>query len=175
MVTMRMAPATRLENAVDLGGVRVTHQRRLVGSAPHGGQPGTFEMDPVEQARTNVVGQLPDLTQQVGRAGGDQGGDECGGAVPAVKSHGGGGLVVGRGGEVRPSPAVQVCVDEARHHRHRAEFAIRGPGRSARADRIDHALGHLNPAGPQQFSAREQGVGGHQQAPQMPCHSGLER
>ena len=122
-------------------------------------------MDPVEQARTNVVGQLPDLAQQVGRACGDQGGDECGGAVPAVKSHGGGGLVVGRGGEVRTSPAVQVCVDEPRHHRHRAEFAIRGPGRIARADRIDHALGHLNPAGPQQFSAREDGVGGQQHCP----------
>ena len=129
-------------------------------------------MDPVEQARTNVVGQLRDLAQQVGRAGGDQGGDECGGAVPAVESHGGGGLVVGRGGEVRSSPAMQVCVDEARHHRHRAEFAIRGPGRRARADRIDEALGHLNPAGPQQFSAREDRVGRQQHSDALPFRLG---
>jgi hypothetical protein len=51
-------------------------------------------------------------------------------------------------------------VDEARHHGHRTEIAIRGPARRAAADRMHRTLGNLNPAGPQQFSARDHGVGG---------------
>jgi hypothetical protein len=31
-------------------------------------------------------------------------------------------------------------VDKTRHHRRRAEIAIRGPGRRARSDRIHNAL-----------------------------------
>ena len=58
MVTMRIGPAAGVEHAVDLGGVRVAHQRRLVGAAPLGGQPRAFQMDPVDQARADVVGQF---------------------------------------------------------------------------------------------------------------------
>jgi hypothetical protein len=53
-----------------------------------------------------------------------------------------------------------MCVDEARHHRHRTEIAIRRPWRSSGTDRTHCAIGNLNPSGPQQFSAGEQGVGG---------------
>ena len=169
-----MAPATRIENAVDLGGVRVTHQRRLVRAAPLGGQPGTFQMDPVEQAGTNVVGQFPDLAQQFGRTGGDQGGDECGGAVPAVQRHGGGRLGGGRGGEVRPSPAVHMRVDEARHHRHRAEIAIRGPGRGARR-RPHRTMPRDTSIQPGRNSSRPVSRVSAVNSTQMPCHSGLER
>ena len=143
--------SARIENAVDLGGVRVTHQGRLVRAAPLGGNPGTFQMDSGDQAAANVVGQFADLAQQFGRIGGDEGGDERGGAVPAVEGHGGGCFGVERGGEVRPSSAVHMCVDEARHHRHRAEIAIRGPWRSSGADCDHHVAGNLNPPGPQQF------------------------
>ena len=84
-------------------------------------------MNPVEQAATNVVRQFTDLAQQVVRTGGDQGGDQRGGAVPAVIRHGGRRFGGYSGGEVRPSPAVQVSVDEARHHRHGPEIAVRRP------------------------------------------------
>ncbi len=49
-----------------------------------------------------------------------------------------------------------------------------GRGGSAGADRTHGAVGNLNPTGPQQFSARQQGVGGSA-CTQMPCQSGLER
>ena len=51
-------PAARFENAVDLGGIRIPHQRRLVGAAPLRGQPRTFQVDPVDQAGANVVRQF---------------------------------------------------------------------------------------------------------------------
>ena len=119
--------AARFENTVDLGRVGIPHQGRLVGAAPLRGEPWPFQMDAVEHTGANVLGQRRDLTQQILRACGDQGSDECGGAVPAVKLDGRGRVVVVGGREVRPSPAVQVGVDEARHHRDRAEVAIRGP------------------------------------------------
>ena len=164
----------RIENAVDLGGVRVAHQRRLVGAAALGGEPGPFEMDAVEQAAANVVGQLPDLAQQVGRARGDQRGDERGGAVPAVKCDGGCRFGVRRGGEVRPSPAVQMRVDEARHHRHRAESRgprggaerLRRPRRRCRCETSIH---------PGRNSSRPVSRVSAVNSTQMPCHSGLER
>ena len=64
--------AARFENAVDLGGIGIPHQRRLMGAAPQRRQPRTFQMDSVEQSGTHVVGQGADLTQQVLRSRGDQ-------------------------------------------------------------------------------------------------------
>jgi hypothetical protein len=46
-------------------------------------------------------------------------------------------------------------VDEAGHHRHGTEITIRRARRSTRPDRSHHTVRNLNPAGPQQFSARE--------------------
>ena len=79
--------SARSEDPVDLGGVRVAHQRRLVGAAPLGREPRALEVDSVDQTRSNVIGQFPYLAQQFGRVRGDQGSDECGGAVPAVQCH----------------------------------------------------------------------------------------
>ena len=60
--------AARFENTIDLGGVGIPHQGRLVGAAPLRGEPRPFQMDSVEHAGANVVGQRRDLTQQVLRA-----------------------------------------------------------------------------------------------------------
>ena len=87
-------------------------------------------MDGPEQAAPHVVGQFRYLAQQFGRGGGNQGRDECGGAVPAVQFNGSGRDVGRSGGEVRPSPAVHMGVDETGHHRHCTEVTIRGPRRS---------------------------------------------
>ena len=108
-------------------------------------------MDSGDQAAANVIGQFADLAPQFGRVGGDEGGDERGGAVPAVEADGGGCFGVESDGEVRPSSAVHMCVDEARHDRHRAQIVVRGAWRSSGAD-CDHLVtGKLNPPGPQQF------------------------
>jgi hypothetical protein len=55
MVTMRIGSPTRSRTRLDLGRVRIPHQGRLVGTAPLRGQPGPFQMDPVEQGAANVV------------------------------------------------------------------------------------------------------------------------
>ena len=65
-------PITYGQNAVELGRVRVAHQGRLVGAAPLGRQPGTFQMNPRDHAGPNLVGQFRDLPYQLGRPGGDQ-------------------------------------------------------------------------------------------------------
>ena len=170
---MRIGPAARIEHAVDLGGVRVTHQRRLVRAAPLGGQPGAFEMDPGDQTGTDVVGQFRYLAQQLVGRRGDQRGDQRGGAVPAVEVDGGGGLGARRGGEVRPSPAVHMGVDEARHHRHRAEVAIRGrggaPAPTASTVPLETSI-H-----PGRNSSRPVSRVSAVSSTQMPCQSGLER
>ncbi len=168
------SPAACGENAVDLGGVRVTHQGRLVRAAPLGGNPWTFEMDSGDHAGTDVVGQFADLAQQLGRIGGDERGNKCGGAVPAVEGHGGGRLGVDSGGEVRASPAVHMRVDEARHHRHRAEFAIRRT--AAKRQRRPHqprlAETSIHPG---RNSSQPVSTVSAVNSTQMPCHSGLER
>ena len=133
-------PSTRIQHAVDLGGIRVTHQGRLVSAAPLRGKPRTFEVDPVDHAGMNGVGQRRDLAQYLVGAGGNQGSDECCGAVAAVQFHRGRRVGHRSVGEIRPSAAVQMRVDEARHHRRRAEIPIRGPGRCPCADRIHNTL-----------------------------------
>ena len=77
-------------------------------------------MDSGDQPGANVIGQFPDLAQQLGRACGHERCNKCGGAVSAMQCHGGGRIGVGCSGEVRTSPAVQMRVDEAGYHRHRA-------------------------------------------------------
>ena len=52
-----------VEDAGDLGGVRVTHQRRLVRAAPLDREPRALEVDSVDQARSYVFGQFPYLAQ----------------------------------------------------------------------------------------------------------------
>ncbi len=157
-----MAPPPASQNAVDLGRVGIAHQGRLVRAAPQRGEPRPLQMDSVEQAGANVVGQCRDLTQQVVGPGGDQGRDECGGAVPAVKRDSGGRVAVFSRREVRPSPAVQMGVDEAGRYRRATKIAIRGSRRGPGAQRGHSIVGNLNPCGPQQFSTGQQGVGGHQ-------------
>ena len=135
-------------------------------------------MDAVEQAGANVVGQCADLAQQVGRTGGDQRGDQRGGAVPAVQRHGGRRLGGCRGGEVRPSPAVQMGVDEARHHRHRAEIAIRGPRRARPTPTAVDARPSDTSIHPGRNSSRPVSTVSavdNMASTQMPCQSGLER
>ena len=60
-----------VDGEVDLGRVRVTHQGRLVGAAPLGGKPRSFQVDSGEHAGVHVVGQFRYLPQQFGRVGGD--------------------------------------------------------------------------------------------------------
>jgi hypothetical protein len=55
---------------------------------------------------------------------------------------------------------VDVRVDEPRHHRDRTEVAIYWTGRRPAPDSGDDAVGDVNPPGPQQLSAGQQGVGG---------------
>ena len=56
-------PSAGVEDAGDLGGVRVTHQGRLVRAAPLDREPRALEVDSVDQARSNVYGQFPYLAQ----------------------------------------------------------------------------------------------------------------
>ncbi len=163
------------QHRVDLGGIGVPHQGRLVGTAPQRRQPRTLQVDPVESGRPGRRGQRLDLPQQVGGAGGDQRRDQGGGAVPAVQRPPRSAVSAGSAaGEVRTAAAVHVGVDEARHHRRRAE--IHGQAGRAQARRRPRRSCRRRPQ-----STRAATVLGRSArcrrsaAPQMPCQSGLER
>jgi len=61
--------------------------------------------------------------------------------------------------EVRPSPAMDVRVDETRNHGRRTEISVWRPRWGTGTDRSYVAAGYLNPTGPQQLSARQQRLG----------------
>ena len=84
-VTMRIAPApaSRTRPISAGSGSRIRDDwwapHRLVESQ------GPSRWIPASKPRAHVVGQSRYLAQQFGRGGGNQGRDECGGAVPAVQ------------------------------------------------------------------------------------------
>ena len=56
-------PRSGRQQAAELGGVGVAHQGGLMRAAPHRGQPGAFEVNPVDQAVTDIAGQSGYLVQ----------------------------------------------------------------------------------------------------------------
>ena len=141
-----------------------------MGTKPLGGEPRTFQINPCDHAAPDFLGQHPDLPYQIGCAGGDQRSNQGGGAVPKVQSSCGGRVGRGRGGEIRPSPAMHMRVDEPRHYI--PKVAICGTRRRPRPSRLHRDARNFNPTRPQQFPSGEEGVSDHQH--QMPCQSGLE-
>ena len=180
-VTIRIAPppAARTRSSSAGSGSRISG--RLMGATAFGGDPRTFQMDARDHAGLHVLGQRRDLPQQLGGAGGDQRGDQRGGAVPAVQAPPRWpSRPASAVGEVRAAAAVHVHVDEPGHHRDRAEVAVGRPRRGAPADPtglddVDPA-GTLNPRPAATVLGRCSRVSAAiSEATQMPCQAGLAR
>ncbi len=107
----------RLDQPVDLGGLRVGEQRGIVRADVLRAEPRALEVDPGERAGSGERGQLADRALQLGGGVGDQAGHDRGGAVGQV--HGGHGLggLRGPGVERRAAAAVHVRVDVPGHQR----------------------------------------------------------
>ena len=136
------------QQPVDLGRVRVPHERGLMSTAPHGRQPRTFEVYAVDQSGADIRRQCADLVQQVVGARGDQRGDHGGGAVATVQRHGGRRIGRRGGRETAPATAVGMGVDETRHHGHRTQFAIGTSGRATRSHRRHLPARQVDPPRP---------------------------
>jgi hypothetical protein len=54
---------------------------------------------------------------------------------------------------------MDVCVDETGHHRHRAESSVCRSRPCTGTDPINETVRDINPSGPQQLSAGQQGLG----------------
>ena len=159
-------PPARRQHPVELGRFRVAQRGQLVGAASTLRQPRPLQVDAGHHAAAHLLGQHPDLPQQLGRVGGDQRGDHRGGAVPPVQLDR---RLAGRHrrlGEGAAPAAVHVHVDEPGHDGGRAQVVVGRPtGRQRRRpgpDREHPAVGDLDPAGPEQLRSGGDGVGGEQ-------------
>ncbi len=108
--------AARGEHPVDLGGVGGAQGGRVVRPLLARREPRTLQVDAADQAVLDLLGQRRHLTQQFVGVGRHQRRDQRRRAVRPVQAHGRARRLLGRVGERPAARAVDVHVDEARHH-----------------------------------------------------------